>query len=97
LPPAERCSRRIARGAARSIVNHTGPREGVQGINPMLLLLLSGVLLLLLTVLLFMWGIPRGGKPSPVPNKWGLASAFPIFLLATGTMGIVFLLKGIFP
>ena len=56
-----------------------------------------GIALLILTVVLFMWGVPKGGKPSRVPDKWGMGTAFPIIVMCSGVFGIVFLLKGIFP
>jgi hypothetical protein len=61
-----------------------------------MVMMLLGAVMLALTVVLFMWGVPRGGQPSPVPNKWGLGTAFPIALLCLGIFGLVFLLKGFF-
>jgi hypothetical protein len=54
-----------------------------------------GIALLILTVVLFMWGVPKEGKPSRVPDKWGMGTAFPIIVMCSGVFGIVFLLKGI--
>ena len=62
-----------------------------------MLMISIGIVLLALTVALFMWGVPRGGQPSRVPNKWGLSAAFPIAVMCLGVFGFVFLLKGIFP
>jgi hypothetical protein len=62
-----------------------------------MLMILIGAAMLALTVALFMWGVPRGGRPSPVPNRWGLGTAFPIAVMCLGVFGLVFLLKGVFP
>jgi hypothetical protein len=59
-----------------------------------MLMILIGAVLLALTVALFVWGVPRDGQPSRVPNKWGLATAFPIALMCLGVFGLVVLLKG---
>jgi hypothetical protein len=62
-----------------------------------MLLLLSGVVLLVITVMLFRWGVPRSGQPSPVTTRWGLATAFPMLVMTTGVIGFVLMLKGFFP
>jgi len=62
-----------------------------------MLLILSGLVLLIITFYLFRWGIPKAGHPSPVPTKWGLATAFPMLLMSTGIIGLLLVLKGFFP
>jgi hypothetical protein len=59
--------------------------------------LISGIVLLAATVWLFLWGIPKNGQPSRIPNKWGLGAAFPILVMSLGIFGIVLAIKGIFP
>jgi hypothetical protein len=59
--------------------------------------LIIGIALLVVTVLLFRWGTPKGEKPSPVPNKWGMGTMFPIALLCLGMAGVILLVKGIYP
>jgi hypothetical protein len=61
-----------------------------------MLLIVSGTVLLVITVFLFRWGVPKAGNASPVPTKWGLATAFPILLMSTGIIGLLLVLKGIF-
>jgi hypothetical protein len=56
-----------------------------------------GVVLLAATVGLFLWGIPKNGQPSRIPNKWGLGAAFPILVMSLGIFGIILAIKGIFP
>jgi hypothetical protein len=56
-----------------------------------------GVVLLAATIGLFLWGIPKNGQPSRIPDKWGLGAAFPILVMSMGIVGLIFAIKGIFP
>jgi hypothetical protein len=59
--------------------------------------LVIGIVLLALTVYLFMQVIPKEGRPSRIPDKWGLPTAVSIAVLCLGVTAIVFVAKGMFP
>ena len=56
-----------------------------------------GIVLLAATVVLFLWGIPKNGQPSRIPDKWGLGAGFPILVMSLGIFGLILAIKGIFP
>lgn len=56
-----------------------------------------GIILLGATTVLARWGMPREGRPSPVPNKWGMGAGFPMLIMSMGIFGLILVLKGVFP
>ncbi|MBM3527653.1 MAG: hypothetical protein FJX62_06145 [Alphaproteobacteria bacterium] len=57
----------------------------------------AGIGLITATVAGYLWGVPKEGEASRVPNKWGLAVAFPNLLMAGAIVGIVLTIKGFYP
>jgi hypothetical protein len=58
--------------------------------------LILGVIFLILTVVLFVKVMPKEGRPSRIPDKWGLPTLVSIAILCLGVAGIVLVAQGVF-
>jgi len=58
--------------------------------------LIIGIVLLVASVVLFRLAIPREGKPSRIPDRYGLPTVVAIAILCLGTTAIVLIAQGMF-
>ena len=56
---------------------------------------ITGSVLLLATLALYAWLLPQEGRPSRLPNKWGLTTMLPIVITCFGISGLVLLAKSV--
>jgi hypothetical protein len=56
---------------------------------------ITGGVLLLVTIVLYAWVLPQEGRPSRLPNKWGLTTLLPIAITCFGISGLVLLAKSV--
>jgi small-conductance mechanosensitive channel len=58
--------------------------------------LLLGIILFAGAIAAFVWATPKDGKPSRIPNKWGMGTAFPILVMAVALLGFILVAKAVF-
>ena len=56
----------------------------------------TGIVMLCVTVALYIWGVPRPDEESRVPQRWGMRTLFPSFIICLGVTGFLLLVKGVF-